>query len=294
MTAISTAHQNLHVGSHDVRAQIRSGTDPASTPLLLCGGLGAPLDTLKPFVDSLSPEQDVIRFDVPGVGGSPTPALPYRFAQIASLAMGVVRALGYNHVDILGLSWGGALAQQIAFQYPRRCRRLVLVSTSAGSLMVPGNPTVLSKMMTPRWFLDPDYATHIVGELCGGSARVNTEAIYDTLARRQTAGSTRGYLYQLIAGLGWTSLPFLGLIRQETLVMAGDDDPIVPLVNGRILARMIPNARLHPYAGGHIELISDPKSLAPVVSDFLTDAAGQDNDAKVDLQEVQTHPLTHD
>ena len=82
--------------------------------------------------------------------------------------------------------------------------------------------------------------------------------------------SERTYRSQVLQmAAGWTSLPILHLIRQETLVMAGDDDPIVPLVNGRILARMIPNARLYRYHGGHVELVSDAATLAPVVSDFL-------------------------
>lgn len=276
MTATQTPHQMLRVSGHNVRVHVRPGTDPTSTPLLLCNGIGASFEVLRPFVDSLSPEQDVIRFDVPGVGGSPAPALPYRFAQVASLAMAVVRTLGYHRVDVLGLSWGGGLAQQIAFQYPRRCRRLVLVGTGAGApIMVPGNATVLSKMITPRRFRDPDYAASIAGDLYGGSARVNPEAIHEAFDRQRTTGSSRGYLYQLAAGFGWTSLPFLGLIRQKTLVMAGDDDPIIPSANGRILARMIPNARLHMYTGGHLELVSDAKTLAPIVSDFLADPAGK-------------------
>lgn len=269
MTVNSAAHRHLDVGGYDVRVHVRPGNDRTSTPLLLCNGIGASFDALRPFVDGLAPLQDVIRFDVPGVGGSATPILPYRFAQMSTLAMGVVEALGYREVDVLGLSWGGALAQQIAFQNPKRCRRLILVSTGPGSLMVPGSPMVLRKMLTTRRFRDPDYAARIAGELYGGSARADSRSIHDALARQRGRGSTRGYLYQLAAGAGWTSLPILHLIRQETLVMAGDDDPIVPFVNGRILARMIPNARLHRYHGGHVELVSDAETLAPVVSDFL-------------------------
>ena len=67
--------------------------------------------------------------------------------------------LGHEQVDVLGVSWGGALAQQFAFQQARRCRRLVLAATSPGSLMVPGKLTVLLKMATPRRYKDPDYMT---------------------------------------------------------------------------------------------------------------------------------------
>src|SRR5207245_4904392 len=56
-----------------------------------------------------------------------------------------------------GVSWGGALAQQFAFPYPVRCRRLILVSTGTGAFMVPGNPAALAKIATPRRYLDPAY-----------------------------------------------------------------------------------------------------------------------------------------
>ena len=74
-------------------------------------------------------------------------------------------------VDVLGISWGGGLAQQFAFQNPRRCRRLILVSTGTGSLMIPGKPWVLAKMLTARRFLDHRYAADIAPEIYGGTAR---------------------------------------------------------------------------------------------------------------------------
>ena len=92
------------------------------------------------------------------------------------------------------------------------------------------------------------------------------------VAIRPGTGPLRGYLYQHAAGLGWTSLPFLPLIRQPTLVLAGDDDPIIPLANARILAALIPGARLHIYHGGHLELVARPGLLAPVVAGFLAGA----------------------
>ena len=79
-----------------------------------------------------------------------------------------------------------------------------------------------------------------------------------------------GYLYQLAAGAAWTSLPFLPLLRQQTLIMSGDDDPIIPLANARLMHRLIPHSRLHVFGGGHLGLVTEAAQLAPVVSDFLT------------------------
>jgi pimeloyl-ACP methyl ester carboxylesterase len=69
--------------------------------------------------------------------------------------------------------------------------------------------------------------------------------------------------------MGWTSLPFLPLISQPTLVLAGDDDPIIPLANSRILHTLIPHAQRHVYPGGHLELVCDPPRIVPVVERFL-------------------------
>jgi pimeloyl-ACP methyl ester carboxylesterase len=81
--------------------------------------------------------------------------------------------------------------------------------------------------------------------------------------------SRRSYLYQLAAGAGWTSFAWLPLIRQDTLILAGDDDPIVPLVIARIMARLLPSARPHVYPDGHLGLITRADQLAPLVAAFL-------------------------
>ena len=72
-----------------------------------------------------------------------------------------------------------------------------------------------------------------------------------------------------LAGWGWTSLPFLPLLRQPTLVLTGDDDPIIPAVNGRILAGLIRHAELRTYPGGHIDLVANPGLLGPLIDRFL-------------------------
>src|SRR5215469_15823176 len=150
----------VNVYGQRLRTTIRRG-DGSRTPLLLMNGIGANLELLQPFVDQLDPALDVIRFDAPGVGGSPTPLLPYRFPALAFLVGRLLDALGYDRVDVLGISWGGALAQQFALQHPVRCRRLVLVSTGTGALMVPGEPAVLAKLATPRRYTDPSYMAAI-------------------------------------------------------------------------------------------------------------------------------------
>ena len=263
------ALRTVTVGRRTLRVAVRSG-DGSLPPLLLMNGIGASLEVLQPFVDALDPRREVIRFDVPGVGGSPRPVVPYTMATFAPVVAGLLTQLGRpGAVDVLGFSWGGGLAQQFAVQHRRRCRRLVLAAPGTGSLMVPAHPRVLSKMLTPRRHRDPGYARAIAGVIYGGTMREHPERAAAALHAHTRIGPRRGYYYQLAAGTGWSSLPALPLIRQPTLVLAGDDDPIIPSVNARMMARLIPNAELHLYDGGHLALVTEAPEMARVVERFL-------------------------
>jgi poly(3-hydroxyalkanoate) depolymerase len=249
-----------------IRVNVRRGS---GVPLVLCNGIGASLEVLDPLVERLDPDTTVVRFDIPGTGGSPDSPLPYGFPYLAVVLGQLIKKLGINgKVDVLGLSWGGALAQQFAFQNPRRCRRLILVSTGTGAIMVPGRPAVLAKMVTPRRFLDHEYAASIAGEIYGGTVRDDPSTIKRLFDRQLMAGSRVGYLHQLLAGAVWTSLFALPLIRQRTLIVAGLDDPIIPVVNAKIMARLLPHATVHMHAGGHVDLITNAAELAPVIESF--------------------------
>jgi len=272
MTGVQERVSTVTVGPQPLRVAIRPGAGGgagAGPPLLLCNGIGAPLEAVEPFTGALDPAVEVVRFDVPGVGGSPVRQLPYTFPGLARLAGRMLTQLGYDRFDVLGFSWGGGVAQQLAFQNPRRCRRLVLVSTATGSLMVPAAPRVLLRMSTARRHRDPAHARRIAGDIYGGALRNQPELAEELSRVYARPVSPRGYLYQLVAGVGWTSLPFLPLIRQPTLILAGDDDPIIPLVNAKIMAALLPSARLHVYPDGHLGLLTRAPEIAPVVGEFL-------------------------
>jgi poly(3-hydroxyalkanoate) depolymerase len=260
----------VDVGGQPLRVGVQRG-DPEKPPLLIFNGVGANLELVEPFAQALHGIEIVI-FDVPGVGGSPAPLLPYRFWHLAGLAERLLQQLGYGEVDVLGVSWGGALAQQFARRFPSRCRRLVLAATSAGVLMVPGRLSVLLKLASPRRYRDPAFLDSVGGELYGGMYRGDA-ALLREHGRHIRPPQGRGYLYQLLAGWGWTSIAWLGRLRQPTLVMHGSDDPVVPLVNAKVLARLIRGARLHVVDDGHLFLVSRARDVAPIVRRFLADAA---------------------
>jgi pimeloyl-ACP methyl ester carboxylesterase len=147
----------------------------------------------------------------------------------------------------------------------------VLAATAPGALMVPGNPLVLFRLATPRRYLDGMHASEIAGEVYGGAFRRNPELVSRTF-RHVRFSSKGGYYLQLAAAFGWTSLPWLFLLPQPTLVMAGADDPLVPTINARIMHWLIPDARLEILDCGHLFLVTLPQESARIVDQFLTEA----------------------
>ena len=206
---------------------------------------------------------------MPGIGESPAPVVPYHLATLTPMLTGLLDRLGVARADVLGISWGGGVAQHFAAFQRHRCRRLVLVATATGSLMVPARPSVLARMVTPRRYLDRGYLREHAAGLYGGSARSQPDRISALMHADNRVGPPLGYVYQLAAGAGWTSLPFLPIIRQPTLILSGDDDPLIPLANARLMHSLIPRSRLHVYHGGHLALVTEAAELAPVVGRFL-------------------------
>jgi poly(3-hydroxyalkanoate) depolymerase len=259
----------MRVGRQELWVAVKPGAKDRP-PLLLFNGIGANLELAEPFIRAMD-ERECVIFDIPGVGGSPPPAFPYRPSSIARWAAGIVEQLGFQTVDVAGVSWGGGAAQQFAHQYPKICRKLVLAATSPGAIMVPGRPSVLWKMASPRRYTDKAYMRSIAADIYGGAFRRDAELI-GAHARNMKGASDIGYLFQLLAMTGWSSLPWLHTLPQPTLVLMGKDDPLVPLVNGRILARLIRNARLQVIDDGHLFFVTKPRETAEIIQRFIEES----------------------
>jgi poly(3-hydroxyalkanoate) depolymerase len=260
--------RTIEVGRQPLRVATTRGPE-GRPPLLLFNGIGANWRLAKPFLLALSKTAAII-FDVPGIGGSPLPPLPYRPSTLARLAARLVDQLGHRQVDVAGVSWGGGLAQQFAHQHGDICRKLVLAATSPGAIMVPGRPSVVLKLVTPRRYVDRAYMRSVAAEIYGGAFRDDPELI-STHAQAMSGATSVGYLFQLLAMTGWTSLPWLWSIKQPTLVLMGRDDPLVPPINGRILAGLIPNARLELIDDGHLFMVTRPVETAATIEAFLSE-----------------------
>jgi poly(3-hydroxyoctanoate) depolymerase len=251
--------------------RLRTSVRGAGPALLLISGLGASLDMGEPVERELVAHGlQVISFDAPGVGGSTAYTRPRRLRGVADTVRMMVERLGYDRIAVLGVSLGGAVAQQLAHEAPDLVRRLVLAATSPGLGGLPGSPRALLALATPRRY-QPHFYRASAGHVYGGLARTVPDVfLRGPAARLVEPPSVTGHLGQLYSISGWTSLPWLHTLRQPTLVLAGDDDPIVPLINGRILAWRIPTARLHVVrGGGHLFLLERPSELATVIAGFV-------------------------
>jgi poly(3-hydroxyalkanoate) depolymerase len=254
-------------------AVLRVGVRGDGPPIILLTGIGANLEMWDPFERALHGFQ-TISIDMPGTGESTSLRRPLRMPGVAGLVVKVMDALDIPTADVLGVSYGGAVAQQLAHRSPTRVRRLVLAATAAGVPGlggVPGDPRGLLAMATIRRYTDPEYIRAHGHRIYGGGPYQPNPT--DLQARLARPPSVRGYLHQLWAIQCWTSVPWLHSLRQPTLVLAGDDDRLMPLVNGRILAMLIPDAHLEIVrGGGHLFIVQRSSEVAPIITSFLTGA----------------------
>jgi poly(3-hydroxyoctanoate) depolymerase len=262
-------------------------------PLLLINGIGAHMDMWAPMEKAL-PGTRLIAFDAPGTGRSQTPWVPLSIEQLASLAEQLLDRLEYDRVDVLGYSFGGLIAQFLARQAPERVRRLVLAATTPGWGGVPGSMWTLSQMSTPlRYYWRPYYES-VIGGLMGGRARTDAGFVRrHGNARLINPPSPLGYAHQLLAM--WASPGTLGWLNEvaaDTLVVTGDDDPVMPLGNALLLARHIPSARLFIARGeGHMLLMDDLSKIFGVMRSFLGAVGVERSRAWQDATEVDDRML---
>ena len=243
-------------------------------PLLLVTGVGGNTDMWGPFARQF-PDRRILSFDAPGTGRSSTPFYPVDIPSLAQLASAVLDHFDVESADVLGYSYGGAVVQQLAHDEPRRVRRLVLAATHCGKGCVPGTNEAVTGVYTPLRFYSPSFFNRTAGRCFGGVTARNSEVrnnLFDS--RSKHPPTVYGYAMQWMGIAGWSSKPFLDKITHETLVISGDEDPLVPLENAQLLARHIPNATLEVVErGGHLLLMDDAVNLGERIGRFLAGGA---------------------
>ena len=264
-----TTDRVVMVGGLRLYTQRRDGG--TAPPLVLLHGIGGSLDSWAPLLAEM-PDRDIVMVDSPGTGRSDVPWLPIPLSSVAAYIVGAIRALGLRRrVDVLGYSLGGMVAQEVARRYPLLVRRLILVSTGMGFYSRPPSPQVQRALMSPRRYTDPAAAERDVPLLAGGRTARDPAALAEIVAARaRHRPSPRGYLYQQLATIGWSSRQWLPDLRMPTLVLQGAEDPVVYVENASMLASRIPNAELEIVpSGGHMMLFDESKKIAAILERFL-------------------------
>lgn len=252
--------------------RLRVSIDGKGRPVLLIMGFAGSLELWAPLRAQL-PDRQTVSFDAPGTGGSKPSPWPLTIPGLARLTDRLCESLGFPSLDVIGYSFGGIVAQQLAARHPKRVRRLVLASTSAGLGSVPGVGAALRLLTVPPSSYRSAGFLRTASTVFGGSLRHDPASAAHLLPTR--VPHWRGWLHQLFAVNTYSSLPALPFIRHETLVLGGDDDPLVPLVNARMIARLLPRARLEIIrGGGHLMLLERAAETGPLIREFLDAPTG--------------------
>ncbi|KGB57829.1 alpha/beta fold hydrolase [Sphingopyxis sp. SE2] len=210
-----------------------------STPLLFLNGIGADIAAAAPLLAQID-GREVWTLDMPGVGGSPDALLPYAAPTIAAVVMEIADRLGHKVIDVAGFSWGGALAQQVAIQFPGRMRRLVLMATT---------PTVGAPGIGWGALLDDD--------MLASGLKLPT-------------ATPLGLAYQSMAMAGWTSAAMLPHLKgTPVLVLMGERDGVVPACHGQAIAELIDGAELEVVPGSHLFPFTHAATISVRISAFL-------------------------
>jgi len=249
----------------------RSGSGPR---LLFLNGSGATLETsallIKPFTESF----DVAAHDQRGLGKTSVPEEPYSMADYAADALGVIDALEWDTCRVVGVSFGGMVAQELAVTAPERVEKLALCCTSPGGRGGASYPLHELASLSPderaargMQLLDTRFTPEYL------AAHPADRGLAEMMASRYTAEKSpeqlRGEAAQLRARAGHDVCDRLSRISAPTIVACGRYDGIAPLPNGEFIAGHIPHAELHEYDGGHAFFVQDPKAL-PEIMEFLS------------------------
>lgn len=258
----------VHVNGIDVYYE-RRGEGPR---LLFLNGSGATLANSSMVIDPFAREFDVLAHDQRGLGRTAIPAGPYTMADYAVDALGLLDAVGWEACRVVGISFGGMVAQELAVTAPERVERLALLCTSAGGDAGASYPLhelaalpaedrtalrtrILDTRFTPEWLAD----------------HPSDRALVEYMAKRASAGPRsaeveRGEAEQLNARRGLDVAGRLERITCPTLVAAGRYDGIAPVANSEAIVARVPDAELRVYDGGHTFFAQDPSAIPDVLA----------------------------
>ena len=274
MSYANTANLSINVGG--TAFAYRDLGPRSGVPLILLNHWGAVLDNFDPrIVDGLASKRRVIATDYQGIGASGGTA-PVTVDEMARDAIALIRALGFEKVDLLGFSLGGFVAQDIALKAPDLVRKLILAGTG------PAGGKDIDKVWSVSWPLmikgaltlrDPKFYLFFTSTVNGRQAAKGfLKRLKERKADRDKEITPGAFLRQLKAIHAWgrQAPQDLGGIRIPVLIANGDNDIMVPTVNTAELARRIPNSELIIYEdAGHGGIFQNYADFVPKALSFL-------------------------
>ena len=253
-------------------------------PLVLIYGYAGDSGLWFRQIPVLSKKYRVIAFDNRGVGRSDKPDIPYTMAMMAGDVAGLLDVIGVDAAHIFGVSLGAMIAQHFVSNYPGRGVSLILgCTTCGGPHSVQPEPESLAALVDFERFkkMAPEEVVRQAMPLCYSQKFMKEHPdIIDKRVAKQLEYSTprHGATRQAEAVMGHDTYELLPRIQLPTLVIAGDNDRLIPIANSRILASRIPKAKLVVLKGpGHEFFIEDAEDTNRLVLDFL-DGAGRARD----------------
>ena len=266
--------QHVKVGDLDVgyRTIGPFGAAAGSTPLLMIMGSSATMDEWSPqLVEALAQGREVVVFDNRGMGETSDPHGAYQFSQLADDTAGLVKALGFDKMDVLGWSMGGDVALDLAVRSPQVVDKLVSYAGDAG-----GPHAVQMSKQTLAVLTDTSGSAQARGMrlltlLFPEAYRKANPAYAETFPIPTEQASPAAIALQDKAIGAWKGV-WSGLkrITAPTLFVTGAQDVITPPLNATLMAKVVPVAELVRVPGaGHGLMYQDPQKLADVVMDFL-------------------------
>jgi len=227
----------------------------SGTPLLLITGLGADLQSWANTAPALAKAHRVITFDNRGAGRTGAPDKPYSIDEMAEDACALLQSLGIAKAHVLGFSMGGAVAQELALNHPATVDKLILLSTMP-RLDGYGRSLVRNLIDARRSSMSREQNVRLMGTLVYSPALLDDparlEGAIQNSLRNPYPQQDHAFIRQATAILGFDAHDRLKGLKQETLVVTGSDDVLVPPRNAKELASLIPNAKLVELPGGHV------------------------------------------
>jgi len=239
-------------------------------PLLLIQGMSAThLTWGRPFLDELERSFDCVVFDNRGMGLSGPAQMPFTIADMAVDTLGLLDALELETAHVVGISMGGMIAQELALAHPERIRTLTLGATYCGgpegTLMAPEDLQMLGAAMASG---DRDQVFRAMWEINLSPGFRADDSRFATFAEMGSAlPAPREVILQQMRACGaHDTSERLGGIELPTLVVHGDVDRLLGPGNGRLIASLVPGARLEMLAGiGHMFWWEQPQRSAELI-----------------------------